>query len=420
MEALIEDEYAMDKGVVDTVQDHKRKHDGDDDDDDEDPLARPNQGKKTKRRRTMELESSKKLSSTKEIQKGKALTKGSKTGKSTPTKELAEEPIAEVIMDYASDGVVRDDDQPQDASIPKIAKTLNLEWFKQPPRPPTPDLKWNECRVILDQPEQPWFYLQRILSHTTTSWLLLLTSPSTCTSSIVLEYIFQECFNALTDRLDENNPERDRYPFALSKPLPLQGPPGHRTVVVDYFFNNDLEYLKTSDLKITYTASITKTKEACVKKLHGYGHLKDIVVKRSDQQFYKFKEGEFVDLRLNNIEDMLLLAVQHKLFHLDGSDIVDFIVALYKAALEVYDLQSALYQTMYKNKSFNRNPANHRLYHDLIEALIEDENAMDKGVTDTVQDHKRKHDGDDDDDNEGPSAGPNQGKMKKRRRTKES
>ncbi|GKB10962.1 hypothetical protein Tco_0844885 [Tanacetum coccineum] len=135
--------------------------------------------------------------------------------------------------------------------------------------------------------------------------------------------------------------------------------PGHRTNA-DYFFNNDLEYLKTSDPEVTYTTSITKTKAAkyeikgiedtvptlwstikhvydktilgvksvSVKKLHGYDHLEEIVVKRSDQQLYKFKEGDFVDLHLNDIEDMLLLAVQHKLFHLGGSDIVDFIVAL--------------------------------------------------------------------------------------------
>nr|GFB86687.1 hypothetical protein [Tanacetum cinerariifolium] len=57
----------------------------------------------------------------------------------------------------------------------------------------------------------------------------------------------------------------------------------------------------------------------------------------------------------------------------------------------------------------------------LSKTLIEDENAMDKGVVDTVKDHKRKHDDDDDDDDddEGPSAGLNQGKHTKRRRTKE-
>ncbi|GKA82555.1 hypothetical protein Tco_0789303, partial [Tanacetum coccineum] len=84
----------------------------------------------------------------------------------------------------------------------------------------------------------------------------------TCTSNIELKYNFQKCFNALTDKLDWNNPEGDRYPFGLFKPLPLQGRPGHLTVAVDYFFNNDLEFLKTSDLEKTYTTSIKKTKAA--------------------------------------------------------------------------------------------------------------------------------------------------------------
>nr|GEY00798.1 hypothetical protein [Tanacetum cinerariifolium] len=56
--------------------------------------------------------------------------------------------------------------------------------------------------------------------------------------------------------------------------------------------------------------------------------LEEIVLNRSDQQLYKFKEGDFVDLHLNDIEDMLILVVQHKLFHLDGSDVFYFIVAL--------------------------------------------------------------------------------------------
>ncbi|GKA64022.1 hypothetical protein Tco_0763628, partial [Tanacetum coccineum] len=350
MEAWIEDENAMDKGVANTVKDHKRKHDDDEDNDDEDPLAGPNQGKKTKRRRTKD--------------------------KSASAKEPVEEPIAKVVMDDVGDDVARDDNQPQDTSAPKTRKTLNLDWFKQPPMPLTLDLEWSKRQVVLDQPEQPWFNQMVSATKDPLTFNDLLATPidfskyvlnglkienltqdillgpafnllkCTCSSSIELEYNFQECFNALTDKLDWNNPEVDRYPFDLSKPLPLQGPPSHRTVAVDYFFNNDLEYLKTSDPEVTYTTSITKTKAAqyeikgiedmailgvksvSVKKLHGYGHLEEIVVKRSDQQLYKFKEGDFVDLHLNDIEDMLLLVVQHKLFHLDGSDIVDFIVAL--------------------------------------------------------------------------------------------
>nr|GFD05068.1 hypothetical protein [Tanacetum cinerariifolium] len=85
---------------------------------------------------------------------------------------------------------------------------------------------------------------------------------------------------------------------------------------------------KFSKQNIYSTKAILGVKSVSVKKLHEYGHLENIMVKRSDQQLYKFKEGNFVDLHLNNIKDMLLLVVQHKLFHLDGSDIVNFIMAL--------------------------------------------------------------------------------------------
>ncbi|GJX04747.1 hypothetical protein Tco_0190663 [Tanacetum coccineum] len=81
-----------------------------------------------------------------------------------------------------------------------------------------------------------------------------------CSRSIELEYNFQECLNSLTYKLDWNNPEGNRYPFDMSKPLPLKGHPGYLTVAADYFFNNDLEYLKSSNPERTYTTSITKTK----------------------------------------------------------------------------------------------------------------------------------------------------------------
>ncbi|GJY14318.1 hypothetical protein Tco_0383627 [Tanacetum coccineum] len=178
--------------------------------------------------------------------------------------------------------------------------------------------------------------------------------------------------------------------------------PGHLTIAADYFFNNDLEYLKSSDPERTYTTSITKTKVAryeikgieymlstlwsptkvgydkdalkgikhwgerrklwhrsqlnefskhnvystkkiigvksvSVKKLHRYGHLEEIVVKNANRPLYKFKEGDFVDLYMNDIEDMLLLVVQPKLFHLTDSDIVDFIMALCMTLKKVRD-----------------------------------------------------------------------------------
>nr|GEW00640.1 hypothetical protein [Tanacetum cinerariifolium] len=78
------------------------------------------------------------------------------------------------------------------------------------------------------------------------------------------------------------------------------------------------------------------------------------MVKRADRQLYTFKEGDFVDLHLNDIEDMLLLAFQHKLFHLNESGLVDFIVALHMFTRslimkrQVEDLQLELYTLSYK------------------------------------------------------------------------
>ncbi|GJX36578.1 hypothetical protein Tco_0248135 [Tanacetum coccineum] len=92
-----------------------------------------------------------------------------------------------------------------------------------------------------------------------------------------------------------------------------------------------------------------------------------------------------------------------------------------KVDLEEFDLKSALFNHMNKKKSSNKNTTNYHLYHALMEALIADEDAMDKEVADKVKDHKRKHDSDDDedddDDDEGPSAGSNQGRSTKKRRS---
>ncbi|GJZ63172.1 hypothetical protein Tco_0619593 [Tanacetum coccineum] len=158
----------------------------------------------------------------------------------------------------------------------------------------------------------------------------------TCTSIIELEYNMEDYFKALIDKLDWNNPERDRYPFDLTKPLPLK------------------------DLEKKYTASITKTKEAqyeivgiedAVKKLHGYGHLEEIVVKRADRHLYKFKEGDFVDLHLNDIEDILLLVVQHKLFRLNESGIQTFPEIKFKELYtSSYKPPGVIYEDLVKQK----------------------------------------------------------------------
>ncbi|GKA57362.1 hypothetical protein Tco_0756550 [Tanacetum coccineum] len=116
----------------------------------------------------------------------------------------------------------------------------------------------------------------------------------------------------------------------MIKPLPLQDKEGRLTIPVEFFFNNDLGYLKAGNKERSYSSSITKTPAASVQveKRSVYGYLKEIVVKRAGQILYKFKEGDLLDLQLNDIEDMLLLIAQNKLSNLEGDVIVDFVTTV--------------------------------------------------------------------------------------------
>ncbi|GJY14461.1 hypothetical protein Tco_0384883, partial [Tanacetum coccineum] len=88
-------------------------------------------------------------------------------------------------------------------------------------------------------------------------------------SFVELEYHFEECYKAVTDQLDWNNPKGHEYPFDLSKPLPLIEVQGRQVVLIDYFFKNDLEYLKGGSSSRKYITSTTKTKAAKYDNIEG-------------------------------------------------------------------------------------------------------------------------------------------------------
>ncbi|GJR46379.1 hypothetical protein Tco_1314482 [Tanacetum coccineum] len=132
------------------------------------------------------------------------------------------------------------------------------------------------------------------------------------------------------------------YPFDLSKPLLLIMERGHQVVPVDYFINNDLEYLKGGSSSIEdmvpsnrlskYDVYSTKRIIAVTKvkaiKWYDYDYLEEIKVRREDHQLYKFKEGDFPRLYLHDIEDMMLLLVQKKISNIERDVIFDLGVAL--------------------------------------------------------------------------------------------
>ncbi|GJT49846.1 hypothetical protein Tco_0976003 [Tanacetum coccineum] len=182
-----------------------------------------------------------------------------------------------------------------------------------------------------------------------------------CKSLAKLEYFFEEVYKVTTDQLDWNNPEGQQYSHDLRKPLPLiPNSRGRRVIPFYHFINNDLAYLSGGVSSRTYSTSVTKTKVA------DYGHIKwiedlvpntmwsqvpvsydkhalwesyiggendnnsiDLLVignllemstpnaeSLDDDKLYTFKEGDFNRLRIQDIEDMLILLVQGKLTNL--------------------------------------------------------------------------------------------------------
>ncbi|GJT99242.1 hypothetical protein Tco_1094760 [Tanacetum coccineum] len=76
------------------------------------------------------------------------------------------------------------------------------------------------------------------------------------------------------------------------------------------------------------TKRILAVTHVSVMRKYGYGYLEEIVVRKANNVLYRFKEGDFPRLRINDIEDMLLLVVQNQLNNLSGDDVADFAIAL--------------------------------------------------------------------------------------------
>ncbi|GJZ83861.1 hypothetical protein Tco_0649034 [Tanacetum coccineum] len=184
------------------------------------------------------------MSTSKDSSKGKSLTTSSKSGKS-----------------------------PNNEVVP------NNDWYKKSVSDTSPDPEWNEGKLVDDGPEQrPVYNLLK----------------GTCKSYVELDYTMEECYHALSEQLDWNNPKGHLCHYNLTKSLRVQ---------------------------MSSQASTTKSKAARYElksiedMVPNLWSLHDVYsIKRANQKLYTFKEGDFKRLHLNDIEDMVHLAVNLCMF----------------------------------------------------------------------------------------------------------
>ncbi|GJT09029.1 hypothetical protein Tco_0843491 [Tanacetum coccineum] len=153
----------------------------------------------------------------------------------------------------------------------------------------------------------------------------------------------EECYKALSEKLDWENPEGGDYPFDLSKPLPLITWGKRQRVPFKIFINNDLKYLQGGISTMTYTTSTTKTN--VIK--YDLPSIEDMIEQR--KSFYAYARG--IQLRGDVYSTKRIMAVTHvsvmrkhgymylkeivvrradnnRLTNLSGDDVADFAIAL--------------------------------------------------------------------------------------------
>nr|GEV55234.1 hypothetical protein [Tanacetum cinerariifolium] len=198
----------------------------------------------------------------------------------------------------------------------------------------TLDREWHKTKAVDNRPPQPWITQMAQAGGTQSSFNEFLATPINFSSFIM-------------NRIKINN-------------MTQENECGCQVIPWDYFINNDLEYLKGRSSGQKYITSITKMKVADygqvkwiedkgpkhqkfygyasnmetskdvysrhmiirvtslkIMKYFGYNHLEEIIIRRQDDQLYKFREVDLKRLRRQDIEDMLLLLVQDKLSNLN-------------------------------------------------------------------------------------------------------
>nr|GFA83492.1 hypothetical protein [Tanacetum cinerariifolium] len=275
------DAYECDKLILDTYGDTvtlKRRQD--DKDKDEKPFVGSNRG--SKRRRARKEPDSTSASKEKTSKTTRKSTKGSKSHhKSSSESAPAEEPMhttkdLEEPAHQEFDTGATDDQPIEEAS-------QHPDWFQKQAKPLNPDRAWNKTLPATHGPIQPWTSNLVRKDDSRTSFNKLMDTPL---------YFSTFMMNQL--KVDTLTPEL------------LAGPAyeGHKR---QQFYGFALNRESARD--VYSKRRIIAVTEFQIVEWHNYKHLDWITVRRDDDKLYKFKEGNFKRLRIQDIKDMLLLLV---------------------------------------------------------------------------------------------------------------
>nr|GEV62868.1 hypothetical protein [Tanacetum cinerariifolium] len=199
------------------------------------------------------------------------------------------------------------------------------EWFYKQMKPPTPYRTWNKTLPATHGSIQPWIsdLAKQADSHTSFNELM---------DTLVDFLLF------LMNRLKVDT----LTPKLLAGPTyELMKGSGKSLMELEFFLEEGISHWgrkrkqfygfavnKESARDVYSKRRIIDVIELQIVEWHDYKHLDWITVRRDDDKLYKFTEGDFKRLRIQDIEDMLLLLVQGKLTNLTVEECFAFNVSL--------------------------------------------------------------------------------------------
>nr|GEY53567.1 hypothetical protein [Tanacetum cinerariifolium] len=373
-------EMELKKFLIEKMEGNKRD---DDADKDEEPSAGPDRGLK-RRIEGKELESASAPSktATRSADRSTQVTRSRQA--SVSEYAFAKEPMQTTFqMEKPSHSEFETGAEDQ----PILQSSQHPEWFSQQQKPPSLDRDWNKTVPATYESIQPWiselakrsdscfsfnklmdtpldfsnFLINRLKVDTLT--LELLAGPTyellkgSCKSLVELEYHLEEVFKATTYQLDWVNPEgvsSRKYTTSITKmkatdyghikwiedlvprTMWIKEPIGydkHALWGVSHWGRKHQQFYgfvvnRESARDVYSKRRIIAVTELKIVEWHNYKYSDWIMVRRDDDKLYKFKEGDFKRLRIQDIEDMLLLLVQGKLTNLTVEERFAFNVSI--------------------------------------------------------------------------------------------
>nr|GEV12328.1 retrovirus-related Pol polyprotein from transposon TNT 1-94 [Tanacetum cinerariifolium] len=215
--------------------------------------------------------------------------RGTKRRKSSKDDESSRDPKSKESNSTSSSNefdMGNNDEQLDDKAASKV------DWFKKPEQPLTLDPDWNKRQHVDFRPPQTWISNIARVDNPPTSFDELMETPIDFSAFIM-------------NQLNITNLTQE----ILVRPTKAAT---YEVQWIEDMVPNIWSPVKDVDSR-KHIIAVTSLK---IMKRHDYGHLDEIKVRREDQQLYKFKEGDLQRLRLQDIEEILLLLVQQELTNL--------------------------------------------------------------------------------------------------------